>query len=77
MDRVAEEIGHDGWIAARRQLEAMTETVDVETRLSLWRAAKRYAQRAREESETRQAGEAAASLARPLEGGSVRGARDW
>jgi hypothetical protein len=35
--------GIDGWIAARRCLEAMRTTEDAETRLSLWKAAKRYA----------------------------------
>lgn len=36
------EVGSDGWIAARRCLEAMVEVQDVETRRSLWRAAVRY-----------------------------------
>lgn len=64
----------DGKIARDRCLNAMAECEDVETKRALWRAALRYNRR--EESETRQADEAAASLARPLEGGSVRGARD-
>jgi hypothetical protein len=34
----------EGWYCARRMLEAMAGE-DVETRLELWRAAKRYARR--------------------------------
>lgn len=39
------EVDQDRWMIARRQLDAMAETTDVETRFSLWRAAKRYAER--------------------------------
>lgn len=38
----------DAMIAARRCLEAVTDATDYETRLALWKAAKRYAERARE-----------------------------
>lgn len=41
------EVVSDGWIAARRCVEAMVEVQDVETRRSLWRAAVRYAQKDR------------------------------
>lgn len=47
MDRVAEEIGRGGWIAVHRCLQAMGECEDELTRLALWKAAKRYAERAR------------------------------
>jgi hypothetical protein len=36
---------NDALIAMSRCLEAMAESDDVETRISLWRAAKRYGQR--------------------------------
>lgn len=40
--------GHtDAMIAARRCWQAIAETQDEETRFSLWRAAKKYAERAR------------------------------
>jgi len=35
----------DGWTQARRCLEAMGETEDVATRVSLWRAALKFANR--------------------------------
>lgn len=67
----------DAWIAARRCWQAMDEAQDERTRRSLWRAAVKYAGRARKEGEARQSGEDAAPLARRLEGGSFRGAREW
>jgi len=39
----------DGLIAASRCLEAMAETADFETRLALWKAAKRYAAKGRQD----------------------------
>lgn len=40
---------NDAMVAAHRSLAAMGETQDEMTRLSLWRCAKRYADRARRE----------------------------
>jgi len=44
------EVGRtDGLIAALRCVEALSETDDFETRLALWKAAKRYAAKGRQD----------------------------
>ena len=70
--------GHrnDARVARDRCLNALAGCSDLETAQSLWRAACRYNERMR--TEARQADTlAAAPLARRLEGGSFRGAREW
>jgi hypothetical protein len=62
------EVGENsGWIAARRCLEALAETQDVRTRAALWRAAKRYAGKARME---RGADDGSSPLPHALDGGA-------
>ena len=41
------EIDRNGRIAARRSLQAMAETQDIETRRALWRCAVKYAGKGR------------------------------
>lgn len=67
------EVGRDdGRVQMRRCLEAMTQTADIETRRSLWRAAVRYSQRDRGE---RPAGPEKNSRPLACAGGTL--AHDW
>lgn len=66
----------DAQIARDRSLAAMETAGDLETQRSLWKAARRYNGRMKDEAR-QTSGMAAAPLARRLEGGSLHGAREW